>query len=160
MGGQEKRHLNLNGTFPGTRTQANFLILFLFFRLIWRCVWDSYFSVSRLQPWASVLWIRVWAPSHCKFRRSSHFVVRTFRGWHMIRLNSLTIFDLGTSELRYESLPCKRKMKQTEDNFILIGDFFGLLTNSSWNSWCWLTGFGDALIVAKFFMALDCDISD
>lgn len=58
MGGQEKTHLNLNGTFPGTRTQANFLILFLFFRLIWRCIWDSYFSVSRLQPWASVLWIR------------------------------------------------------------------------------------------------------
>ena len=52
-------------------------------------------------------------------------------GWNRIHFNSLTVSDLGTSELRYQDLHCRRKAKRLEDNFTLIGDFFGLPENSS-----------------------------
>lgn len=48
LGKQERDHLRLNGAFPGARTQASCLILFLLLCLIPRCGWDSWFPVSRL----------------------------------------------------------------------------------------------------------------
>lgn len=127
LGKQERDHLSLNGTFPGARTQASCLILFLLFCLIPRCGWDSCFPVSRLQPRASVLWVRAWAPSLCIARQFSHFIVRTFIGGSRVHVSSVTVSDLGTSELRYKGLHCEERQNSSKTILSLLETFLGSL---------------------------------